>query len=251
MQPKSKKVITKKEKVELVISEVIHVPLMPLVHSQYAENFQKCVQGYHFINSEPLNETVWETVNSQVLMVSGCEVQNTSSGSHSSGRDIVCALGGISNKSAKYSKGKTEFSISSYRLTTVCSDKDCGNVEAIVNQINSRKNYEWYSFIVRNETDAAFDYDWYMIPSGEPILSPESYTWEPVYGQRGKNSGQQIGWQTNELNGSQMTIRFSMSSQLWISIKVTEDLKKYIVSSCTVSRQAKFNYLQIYQMFNK
>jgi len=251
MQPKSKKNNSKKEKVELVVSEVIHVPLMPLVHSQYAENFQKCVQGYHFINSEPLNETVWETVNSQVLIVSGCEVQNTSSGSHSSGRDIVCALGGISNKSAKYSKGKTEFSISSYRLTTVCSDKDCGNVEAIVNQINSRKNYEWYSFIVRNETDAAFEYDWYMIPSGEPILSPECYTWEPVYGQRGKNSGQQIGWQTNELNGSQMTIRFSMSSQLWISIKVTEDLKKYIVSSCTVSRQAKFNYLQIYQMFNK
>jgi hypothetical protein len=225
-----------------------HSPLL-LVHSQYADNFVKCVTGYHYLNTDPINETVWEAINCQVLASSGCAVQASSSGSHSSGRDIVCELGGISNKSAKYSKGKTEFAISSYRLTTVCSDKDCGTIESIVSQINSRKNYEYYSFIVRNETVDTIEYDWYMIPSNEPVLSPEYYEWEPMIGQRGKNAGQQVGWKTNELNGSKMTITFSMSSQLWITIEATPELKKYIVSSCIVSNKAKFNYLQIFEMF--
>jgi hypothetical protein len=220
-----------------------------LVHSQYTENFVKIVTGYHFINTDPINETVWEAINCQVLVTSGCAVQNSSSGSHSSGRDIICELGGISNKSAKYSKQKTEFAISSYRLTTVCSDKDCGTVEAIIMQINSRKNYEYYSFIVRNETADTIEYDWYMIPSGEPVLSPECYEWEPMIGQRGKNIGQQVGWKTNDLNGSKMTITFSMSSQLWITIEATPELKQYIVSSCTVSNKAKLDYLQMYEMF--
>jgi hypothetical protein len=222
-------------------------PLL-LVHSQYTENFVKIVTGYHFLNTDPINETVWEAINCQVLAHSGCAVQNSSSGSHSSGRDIICELGGISNKSAKYSKQKTEFAISSYRLTTVCSDKDCGTVEAIITQINSRKNYDYYSFIVRNETADTIEYDWYMIPSNEPILSPECYEWEPMIGQRGKNAGQQVGWKTNELNGSKMTITFSMSSQLWITIEATPELKQYIVSSCTVSNKAKLDYLQMYEM---
>jgi len=227
------------------------VPLL-LVHSQYAANFVKIVTGYHYLNADPINETVWETINCQVLVYSGCTVQNSSSGSHSSGRDIICELGGISNKSAKYSKQQTEFAISSYRLTTVCSEKDCGTVEAIIAQINSRKNYDYYSFIVRNETADAIKYDWYMIPSDEPVLSPECYEWEPMIGQRGKNIGEQVGWKTNDLNGSKMRITFSMSSQLWITIKATPELKKYIVSSCTVNNKTKteLDYFQMYEMLN-
>lgn len=218
---------------------------------QFSDNFTKCVTGYHFINTEPVNETVWEAINGQVLELSGCPVQNTSSGSHSSGRDILCGLGGLSNKSAKYSKKRTEFSISSYRLTTVCSDKDCGNVESIVQEINSRKNYDYYSFIVRDEKEDSIYYDWYMIPADYPVLSPSSYAWEPMYGQRGKKTGDQIGWKTNEINGSKMAITFSMSSQLWLTVSVTEELRSFIVGSCSVSKQTKLNYLQVYEMFSK
>lgn len=214
-------------------------------------NFVKCVTGYHFINSEPINETVWEAINSQVLLSSGCAVSDTSSGSHTSGRDIDCDIGGLSNKSAKYSKNLTEFSISSYRLTTVCSDKECGSVKEIVAEINKRKNYAYYSFIVRNETEDAIQYDWYLIPSDHPVLSPETYEWSPLIGQRGKKTGEQVGWKTNEIDGSSMTITFSMSSQLWINISATSQFKNFIVATCVVSRKPKFNYLQIYDLFSK
>jgi hypothetical protein len=243
--PKKKKVSKKKI---LIIEE--DLPPSYIINKEVlAENFMKCVTGYHFINTEPINETVWEAINSQVLELSGCAVLKTSSGSHSSGKDISCGLGGLSNKSSKYSKKGLEFAISSYRLTTVCSDKECGNVESIVQEINSRKNYEYYSFIVRDETEDEITYDWYLIPSDYPTLSPESYTWEPMYGQRGKKTGEQVGWKTNDLNGSKMTITFSMSSQLWLNVAVTEEMRSFIIGNCTVSKKTKLNYLQVYEMF--
>lgn len=243
-----KKKVSKKK---LLIIENDNISLVPTINKElFAENFMKCVKGYHYINTEPINETVWETINGQVLELSGCPVKHTSSGSHSSGKDITCCLGGLSNKSAKYAKKGAEFAISSYRLTTVCSDKDCGTVETIVQEINSRKNYDYYSFIVRDETDEIISYDWYLIPSNYPILSPELYTWEPMYGQRGKKTGEQVGWKTNDINGSKMSITFSMSSQLWLNVAVTEELKTFIVGSCSFSKKTKLNYLQIYNMFS-
>ena len=246
-------VIVQKKKVSkkklLIIEE--EVPVVPSINKHlFSDNFVKCISGYHYINTEPINETVWEAINGQVLEFSGCPVKNTSRGSHLSGKDITCGLGGLSNKSAKYAKKGAEFAISSYRLTTVCSDKDCGNVTSIVQEINSRKNYDYYSFIVRGETKESISYDWYLIPADYPALSPESYTWEPMYGQRGKKTGEQVGWKTNEINGSKMSITFSMSSQLWLSVAVTEELKTFIVGNCVVSKKTKLNYLEIYDMFS-
>jgi hypothetical protein len=222
-----------------------------MIKQQFVSNFKKCVKGYHLLNASPINETIWETINSEILEKSGCKVLNMSNGSHSSGRDIICDIGGLSNKSAKYNKSKNEFSISSYRLTTVCSNKDCGTVEKIINEINSRKNYDYYSFIVRNEQEDDIEYDWYLIPSDHQSFNPESYNWIPMFGQRGKKIGEQIGWKTNEINGSKMSITFSMSSQLWLSISVTDDLKSFIMSSCKVNKKTLFNYSEIYEMFSK
>ncbi len=216
----------------------------------FSNNFVACVTGYHYVNSEPINETVWEAINCQILELSDCKVQHSSNGSHSSGRDIICELGGLSNKSAKYSKKNTEFSISSYRLTTVCSDKNCGEISSIIEEINARKNYDYYSFIVREHKDDFIAYDWYLIPANYPVLTPEAYTWEPMYGQRGKKTGEQVGWKTNEINNSKMSITFSMSSQLWINVGVTEELKNFIVGSCTVSKNTKLNYIQLFNMFS-
>lgn len=230
--------------------------LNDMLKKQFSLNFNKCVKGYHLINASPINETIWETINSEILEKSGCKVLNISNGSHTSGRDIICDLGGLSNKSAKYDKSKknpkSKFSISSFRLTTVCSDKDCGNIEKIINEINSKKNYDYYSLMVRNENKDEIEYDWYLIPSDHPSFNPESYKWSPMYGQIGKKKDEQIGWKTNEVNGSKMSISFVLSSQLWLSIAVTDDLRKFIVSSCKVNTtKPLFNYSEIYEMFSK
>ena len=185
-----------------------------------------CVKGYHLINSEPINETTWETINEQVLTLSGYTVHHTSKGSHAPGCDIQSSFGTLSNKSAKYDKLKTNFSISSYRLTTVCSDKNCGNIQDILLEINRRKNFQFYSFLVRHENQNETqnnDYDtilyhWYVIPADHPSLDPLSYTWEPMLATRGHKNGTQTGWKTNSIDGHKMNITFSMSSQLWIQL---------------------------------
>jgi sulfatase maturation enzyme AslB (radical SAM superfamily) len=86
--------------------------------------------------------------------------------------DINCSLGRISNKSAKYSNNKKNIDISSYRLTTVCNAKNCGSPQEIIQEINSRKNFDYYSFIIRDEMSCGsgggtdqISYDWFLIPS--------------------------------------------------------------------------------------
>jgi len=214
---------------------------------QIDTNFKKCVKGYHLINSSPINETIWEEINASVFTSLGMEIYSKSDGSHSSGMDINCSLGRISNKSAKYDNNKKKIAISSYRLTTVCSEKEVGTPTEIIKEINKRKNFDYYSFIVRDESDTKnITYDWLLIPSGYCILDPSSYTWEPTIGKkRGKKEYTQVGWNTNEINGSMMTITFSMSSQLWIHIEMTEEVKKFIIASATVEKQPKYDYIDL------
>lgn len=218
------------------------------------ENFTKICNGYHLLHKDPINETNWESVNEQTLDLSGYEVLETSSGSHKPGCDITTnTLGGLSNKSTQYGKDMKGFSVSSYRLTSICSQDDPGDINTIIETINKKKNFDFYSILVRNETSDQIQYDWYLIPSNNPIFNPESYSWEPLIGQRGKNMGKQIGWKSNEINGSSMDITFSMSSQLWIYVEITDELKDYIVSSCTVKKtdNKKINYSQIFEAYSK
>jgi hypothetical protein len=215
-------------------------------------NFKKCVKGYHLLNSSPINETIWEDINTLIFQSLGIEVYSKSDGSHSSGMDISSSLGNISNKSAKYAANKKSIDISSYRLTTCCSEKVCGTPSEIIQEINRRKNFDYYSFIVRDETENIdqITYDWLLIPSNHPTLNPETYTWSPIFGKRGKNKGAQVGWGTNEINGCKMTITFSMSSQLWIHIEMTDDIKKFIVATATTDKKTKYNYIDIVDKLN-
>jgi len=211
-------------------------------------NFKKCVQGYHLCNSSSINETMWEDLNGIVFSSSGIEMYSKSDGSHLSGMDIDCSLGKISNKSAKYSNNKKSMDISSYRLTTVCSEKKCGTSTEIIEEINKRKNFDYYSFIVRDETTSSenISYDWLLIPSNYIILDPSSYNWEPTIGKRGKNKDTQVGWNTNEINGCKMSITFSMSSQLWIHIEMNEDIKQFIIATVEVKNKPICNYIDIF-----
>lgn len=210
-------------------------------------NFKKCVKGYHLINSSSINETIWEDINAIIFSSLGIEIYSKSDGSHLPGMDIDSSLGRISNKSAKYSTNKKSIDISSYRLTTVCSEKRCGTPTEIIEEINKRKNFDYYSFIVRDENISSgnISYDWLLIPSNYITLDPLSYTWKPTIGQRGKNKDMQVGWNTNEINGCKMSITFSMSSQLWIHIEMTEDIKKFIVATAEVKNKPVYNYIDI------
>jgi len=217
------------------------------IRMSLSSNFAKCVIGYHLINDDPINETPWEDINAIVLNASGCVVNSQSNGSHKPGGDLSCSLGAFSNKSTQYATGNSSFSISSYRLTTVCSDKTPGNIEEIIAEINKRKNFTFYSILVREDTEKQILYEWYLIPSDFPTLNPTSYKWHPKLGKRGKNKGATTGWETELLNGSRMSITFSMSSQLWIDIKLTEEMKKFVVASCRVNRGRKYTYIQLYE----
>jgi len=208
-------------------------------------NFQKCIQGYHMLNTAPISQAVWENINVQIYSRSGVEVFSQADGSHSSGMDINCSLGRISNKTAKYSN-KT-FDISSYRLTTACSESACGTADEIVAAINAKKNFDLYSFLVRDEDSPdQIRYDWYSIPSDHPAFNPAAYEWKPKIGKRGKKIETQVGWTTDPLpGGSSMGITFSMSSQLWIHKLNSDELSEFLVASCTVGRTAKYNYIDL------
>lgn len=43
-----------------------------------------------------------------------------------------------------------------------------------------------------------------------------------------------------------MSITFCMSSQLWIHIEMTEEIKKFIVASAVVENKPKYNYIDLY-----
>ena len=212
-------------------------------------SFEKCVKGYHIINDEPIKETPWEDINVQILNASGCNIISQSNGSHKSGADLFCSIGELSNKSTQYESGNKAFRLSSYRLTTVCSDKIPGNIDDIIFEINKRKNFTYYSIIVREEKDTEIMYDWYLIPSDCIQLNPSSYKWKPKIGIKGKNKNTITGWETDKIEGSSMSITFSMSSQLWIYVNITDKIKKYMICSCKVNKGRKYNYIQIYDKY--
>lgn len=221
-------------------------------YEELVNNFKKSITGYHSMNSSPVNETIWEDINSLIFLKSNIEIYSKSDGSHSSGMDINSSFGRISNKSSKYSSNRRKFSISSYRLTTVCSEKTCGDISSIIEEINKRKNFNYYSFIIREEDSRTntIHYDWLLIDSTYPLLDPSSYIWEPTIGKKGKNEGVQVGWNTNKIDGCSMKITFSMSSQLWIEIAMTSDIKKYIISSISIHNTPVYNYIDIVDKLN-
>jgi hypothetical protein len=207
------------------------------------KNFNYCVNGFHLINTGVINEKIWEEINTQVFIESGLSMTYMSSGSHQSGTDIICNGVSFSNKSAKKTL-KNHISLSSYRMTTICNNKDVGTEEKIINEINKRKNFDYYSIIVRKETKKELEYIWYILPSNLDILNPSKYKWKPYYNK--KNI--QTGWITNKINNCYMKIVFSMSSQLWIFID-TNELNKYKITDTKITTKNKLNYISIFKSF--
>jgi len=218
------------------------------VKAVLAQSFDKCIRGYHLVNEEPMKEAPWEAINATILGASGLPVQSQARGSHKSGADIQCEKlgGGLSNKSAQYQSHRKSFKVSSYRLTGVCSDKCPGKSEDILAEIEKRKNFGYYSILVREEETDKISYDWYLFPADLPELNPRSYEWGLKTGKLKKNKGAVMGWETGKLNGSSMSITFAMSSQLWMEVYLTENMEGFRIGSCTVEKKKPMTYIELF-----
>jgi hypothetical protein len=103
--------------------------------------------------------------------------------------------------------------------------------------------------LIRDE-DSSTDfitYDWLFIPSNYYLLEPSSYLWNKTTGKTKSNIGNQTGWNTNPIEGSSMKIVFSMSSQLWLHIEMTNEIKKYIIASATISKSSQFDFILLFE----
>ena len=202
--------------------------------TKFVVNFEGAVKGFHLVNNKSIDKTSWKVLNSIVLKRSGISILTDYS----------------SGKTAKYSytNGKKFFKISSYRLTTVCTDKNPGNIEDIHTEIEKRKTFKYYSILLREEKDEVISYDWYLIPSDFYIFEPSTYDWKQ---QLGKKKDTIIGWETNVINGSKMSISFSMYSQLWIEVELTTEIKQFLVSSHTARSRSEIDYFQLNSIYEK
>ena len=91
------------------------------------KEFKNNIKGYHYINNSPIKEAIWENINVDIVK-DKCSVGDFANGNHKSGKDNKFNNWNISNKTCKFDeKGKT--SVSSYRLTSVCSNRNKGKKE--------------------------------------------------------------------------------------------------------------------------
>lgn len=238
----------------LSINLVQSIQFITTNKKQLASNFKKAINGYHMLSKEPLKESKWEEINTQILDKSNCTVLDTVSGSHQSGCDLKTSrLGNLSNKTSKIQNNK--FSMSSYRLTTVCDINKPGNIPDILAEINKRSaSYENYSLLLRDHiNDTTIKYKWYILPKTLSIIDPNKYKWNVMIGKQGKNKGLQVGWITNTVNGCSMKITFSMSSQLWITTSLANPiLNKYLVDEVIYDfeKSKQLDFIDLYNLLN-
>ncbi len=205
------------------------------------ENFKKAIHVHHCLFDKIINEKLWETLYFEILLSTNVKIFRPSSESHLSGMDISTSIGKFSNKTAKIIGNY--FSVSSYRLTKVTNSRDIGTIENIIREIDSRRNFDFYSILVRKEKCKEIIYSWVSIPAKKSIMNPRKYDWFPTFNKQGI----QNGWKTNRRKDCEMRIVFSMSSQLWIKISTTK-IEKYIIASHKVERGVKFNFLDLYSL---
>lgn len=204
--------------------------------------FHSIVLGYHMINKTPIKEGVWEEVNCDIVR-DVCCITDEANGNHVSGKDNRFDNYNISNKSSK--TDGINVTISSYRLSSVCSNKNHDNPQKIINEIEKRdKSFDYYSLLLRNEKGKSIiNYDWYIISKDCHVFKIDKIV--PKIGKMGKKKGEVVGWTSQYCD-----ITFSMSSQLWYKFNV-KNIEKYKICSTEVDNsKPKINYSQIYNSFS-
>lgn len=218
----------------------------PKIHIEFYHE----INGYQLLNRMAISGIQCEECFANILSkITKKKIKYISCGSHQSGCDIKINSLSFSIKSSKINikKEKKIMKISSYRMTEFCNNKDNGNINMIISEIKKKsKNFKYYSILAREEYIDKIHYIWYIIPKKE--LSPDRYTWDKTLYKKGRRKGEVSGYKTNIINGISMSIIFSMSSQLWITINDTaiNKFKKYIVSESTIFNEyEKIDYALI------
>lgn len=209
-----------------------------LKHQQ--PRFTSVLKGYHMLNKTPIAGAVWEELNCDIVS-DVCTISDEANGNHLSGKDNRFDNFNISNKTSKTDKNDI-ISISSYRLTSVCSDKSPGDEREIIQEIEKRdSSFEYYSILNCKRDGEKLLYEWYMIPKDYYLFKMK--TLKHKIGQQGKKKGTIVGWSSDYCD-----ILFSMSSQLWYKFMV-KDIKKYRICSVEIDNsKPKLSYSQIYSL---
>ena len=203
--------------------------------------FEQEIKGYHLLNETPIKESVWEEINCNIVK-DICKISDCAYGNHLSGKDNKFDNWNISNKTTKVENGK--INMSSYRLSSVCNNKEPGNAIDIVREIEKRdSSFDYYSILLREETEQQLTYYWCLIPKHHHIFKLCSKTMKHRMGKIGKKKGDIVGWED-----TYMDITFSMSSQLWYHCNM-KDIKKYILYNTTVERiKPTISYSDIFEI---
>ncbi len=199
--------------------------------------FEQEMNGYHMLHClyTPVKEALWEELNRNIVM-NVCKVDKGANGNHKSGIDNCFDNWRISNKTCKIPKNNV-ISISSYRLSSVCNNKDPGNIDEIRNEIEKRdSSYDYYSVLFRREHEEHIEYIWCIIPRNYYVFRVENIDKE--YGKTGDNV---VGWK-----GSYLSIRFSMSSQLWYKFTYSQ-IEKYIIHKVRVDDRETITYSDLFE----
>lgn len=212
---------------------------------QIIKNFENELRGYHLMNKSPLKESLWEEVNTNIVR-DYCTIADEANGNHLSGKDNKYDMWNISNKTCKIEKNG-KISISSYRLSSICSNKDPSTKEKIVEEIHKRdSNFDYYSILVRQEDKNIITYMWCVIPKDYYIFNVENQEFIPKLGKQKRSQGQNVGW-----TGKYFDINFSMSSQLWYHFNF-DDIKQFVLAKVTIPiPQTPLTYSQIYKLVSQ
>ena len=198
----------------------------------YYTNFIKCVSGYHTIHDAPLRDSTWACAHGQILRASNRSPFET----------------GFHPCSSKYPVNRTHFKVASHHLGSICSQGNPGNIYHILDAVEERSlPFSHYSILVRNWEPERQYYDWYLIPKEAVVVNPRSYNWSPLF----CSKKEILGWKTDGLHGSSMSITFAMNSQLWMTLGVTEELKKYKIGSCGVNPYQKYTYIELHDALRR
>lgn len=117
-----------------------------LKSNEIQKKFEYEVKGFHMIHKQPIKESIWERINENVIRAH-CNVTDIACGNHKSGKDMKINNWNISNKSCKIEKNN-RINISSYRLSTVCNNKNIGCKKDIIEEIERRDStFDYYSLL--------------------------------------------------------------------------------------------------------
>jgi hypothetical protein len=192
---------------------------------------------------------VFEQLLFEAATEAGLNVKDFTPGSHSPGADMTIQDEGLSLKTSIVTTTTDTVKISSYRLTSLFNDAFkpldmLAQSALIVNRIDKdRNNFDYYMLLVRvTKRKATECYDVYKIPTG--FLKAGKLEWTPKCTRSKKQN-----WAASSRDEPYtMTITESMSSQLWIQVKLSA-IKEFLFVTIPIKTVPKVQKWSIHHRY--